>query len=42
MGAASFGFRPLWVNRARMPEEYREQTPMRVVPDLSVLPLLTT
>ena len=22
MGAAAFGFRPLWVNRARMPDEY--------------------
>jgi 2-haloacid dehalogenase len=41
MGAASFGFRPLWVNRARMPEEYNEQPPARVVPGLSVLPSLT-
>ena len=27
MGAAAFGFRPLWVNRARMPEEYPEYPP---------------
>jgi 2-haloacid dehalogenase len=42
MGAASFGFRPLWVNRARMPEEYGEQPPLRVLPDLSALPSLRT
>ena len=37
MGAAAFGFRPLWVNRAQMPDEYTEQPPMRVVPDLSAV-----
>jgi hypothetical protein len=37
MGAASFGFRPLWVNRARMPEEYGEHPAVRVVPDLSTV-----
>src|SRR5271157_3701896 len=37
MGAAAFGFRPLWVNRAQMPEEYSEHAPLRVVPDLSGL-----
>ncbi|HXQ84460.1 MAG TPA: haloacid dehalogenase type II [Xanthobacteraceae bacterium] len=37
MGAASFGFRAMWVNRASMPEEYADQPPMRVVPDLSAL-----
>jgi 2-haloacid dehalogenase len=42
MGAAAFGFRPLWVNRANMPEEYAEQAPMHVVPDLSALPSLAT
>ncbi len=41
MGAAAFGFRPVWVNRARMPEEYAEQPPIRVVPDLSTLVSLT-
>jgi 2-haloacid dehalogenase len=37
MGAAAFGFHPLWVNRAQMPDEYAEQPPMRVVPDLSAV-----
>ena len=37
MGAASFGFRPLWVNRSRMPDEYAEQPALRVVPDLAAL-----
>jgi 2-haloacid dehalogenase len=41
MGAAAFGFRPVWVNRARMPEEYADQAPVRVVPDLSTLASLT-
>jgi 2-haloacid dehalogenase len=40
MGAASFGFRPLWVNRTQLPEEYAEQPALRVVPELSALPLL--
>jgi 2-haloacid dehalogenase len=35
MGAATFGFRPLWVNRTGMPDEYAEQPPLHVVPDLS-------
>ena len=37
MGAAAFGFCPLWVNRSRVPDEYAEHPPLRVVPDLSVL-----
>jgi 2-haloacid dehalogenase len=37
MGAAAFGFRPLWVNRARMPEEYADQPPMQIVTDLSAV-----
>ena len=37
MGAASFGFRALWANRARMPEEYAEQPPLRVIADLSTV-----
>ena len=37
MGAAAFGFRPLWVNRTRMPDEYAEHPPLRSVPDLSVV-----
>src|SRR6516165_6193213 len=31
MGAASFGFRPVWVNRAKMPEEYDEYQPVREI-----------
>jgi 2-haloacid dehalogenase len=37
MGAAAFGFRPLWVNRARLPDEYTEEPPLRVVADLMAL-----
>jgi 2-haloacid dehalogenase len=37
MGAASFGFRPVWVNRAKMPEEYPELPPVQAIADLSGL-----
>ena len=37
MGAAAFGFRTLWVNRTRLPDEYAEHPPLRTVPDLSVV-----
>jgi 2-haloacid dehalogenase len=37
MGAAAYGFRPLWVNRAKMPDEYTELPPERVVTDLSTI-----
>lgn len=40
MGAAASGFRPVWVNRARLPDEYADRPPVRVVPDLSALPSL--
>ena len=40
MGAASFGFRPVWANRVRMPDEYFEHSPIRVVADLSILAAL--
>jgi len=40
MGAASFGFRAVWVNRARMPQEYPHQPPVHIVSDLSALPSL--
>lgn len=40
MGAAAFGFRPVWINRGRGPDEYPEHTPVRVVADLSTLPSL--
>jgi len=41
MGAAAFGFRPIWVNRARGPDEYRDHAPVGVVADLSMLPSLS-
>jgi 2-haloacid dehalogenase len=37
MGAAAFGFRPLWVNRSNMPDEYAEQSPTQIVIDLSAV-----
>jgi len=40
MGAATFGFHPVWVNRTRMPEEYADRPPDRVIPDLATLPSL--
>ena len=40
MGAASFGFRTVWVNRTRGPEEYPEYSPIKVVSGLSALPSL--
>jgi len=40
MGAASFGFRPVWVNRAQMPQEYPHQPPVHTVSELSALPSL--
>jgi 2-haloacid dehalogenase len=42
MGAAAFGFGPVWVNRAHMPDEYSELAPMRIVADLSALPALAS
>lgn len=41
MGAASFGFQPVWINRARGPDEYPDHAPVRVVADLSALPSLS-
>jgi 2-haloacid dehalogenase len=40
MGAASFGFRAVWVNRAQMPQEYPHQPPAHTVSELSALPSL--
>ena len=37
MGAKAFGFRPVWVNRAEMPDEYADLPPFKVVRDLSSL-----
>jgi 2-haloacid dehalogenase len=40
MGAASFGFRAVWVNRAQLPHEYPHQPPVHTVSDLQALPSL--
>jgi len=40
MGASSFGFRTVWVNRTRQPDEYAGHAPTRTVHDLSALPSL--
>jgi 2-haloacid dehalogenase len=37
MGAAGFGFRGFWVNRSKMPDEYLDFPPERVVGDLAGL-----
>jgi 2-haloacid dehalogenase len=37
MGAATFGFTAVWVNRSRMPDEYEDRPPMRVIAGLSAL-----
>ena len=37
MGAAAVGFRGLWINRARMPDEYFDFAPERELNDLSEL-----
>jgi len=40
MGAAVFGFRAFWVNRSRLPDEYPERAPLRILSDLSALAAL--
>ena len=40
MGAASFGFQALWINRARLPDEYPEGAPLRELLALTALPHL--
>ena len=37
MGAASFGFRSAWINRAKLPDEYLDCPPMIVLRDLTSL-----
>jgi 2-haloacid dehalogenase len=37
MGATAFGFKAAWVNRARMPDEYRELAPLREIAGLAAL-----
>src|ERR1044071_5022527 len=41
MGATAFGFRCVWVNRAKAPDEYPEFAPVAVVRDLASLGTLT-
>jgi 2-haloacid dehalogenase len=38
MGAGSFGFKTVWVNRAGMPNEYLDHMPQHEIPDLATLP----
>jgi 2-haloacid dehalogenase len=40
MGAVSFGFKGVWVNRARLPDEYDDLPPLREIPGLADLPNL--
>ena len=37
MGAVAFGFNALWVNRARMPDEYADLAPLCEIPNLAAL-----
>jgi 2-haloacid dehalogenase len=37
MGAASFGFRAAWINRADLPDEYADRPPALVLRDLTTL-----
>jgi 2-haloacid dehalogenase len=41
MGATAFGFRAAWVNRGKMPDEYADLAPVRVLSDLGGLAALT-
>lgn len=36
-GAANFGFKPVWVNRAKLPDEYPDMKPVAVIESLSAL-----
>jgi 2-haloacid dehalogenase len=40
MGATAFGFRAAWINRARMPDEYSDLAPVRVLGRLTELTAL--
>jgi 2-haloacid dehalogenase len=37
MGAAACGFRPVWINRSGLPEEYHDLPPVRVLHNLASL-----
>ena len=39
-GAANFGFKPVWVNRAKMPDEYPDLKPFAAIENLAALPEL--
>jgi len=39
MGAAAFGFKAVWVNRAKNPAEYPDHPPLKTIPDLNSLPM---
>lgn len=39
-GASNFGFHPIWVNRAKLPDEYPDLKPASVIDSLSALPAL--
>ena len=41
MAGVSVGFRGIWVNRAKLPEEYADFAPQQVVADLGALATLT-
>ena len=40
MGAVEFGFAGVWVNRAKLPDEYPDHPPHRVIDGLAALPAL--
>lgn len=40
-GAANFGFKPVWVNRAKLPDEYPDLKPLAVIDALAAIPALT-
>ena len=40
MGAVEFGFAGVWVNRAKLPDEYPDHQPHRIIDGLAALPAL--
>jgi hypothetical protein len=41
MAGVSVGFRGIWVNRGKLPDEYADFAPWQVVADLGALATLT-
>ena len=39
-GAAGFGFKPVWVNRSKMPDEYADLAPVATLDSLAALSAL--